>query len=412
MQQIWKQPAFRWYWTGLFLSGLGDQFGWLALTWFVMKKTGSSVAMGGVVLTYFWSQVAAGLVAGVLLDRFERRNLIIMDNLLRGAIYLGLVALLQGNGPLWPVFLLIALAGMLAPLSNAGSQALLPRLVPDKEMLLKANSLMESQWQIAYLLGPALAGLLVSWYGEAQVLILDAISFFVCAACFFFIPKAAAQPDRNPDGSREETVPQTAAFFQALLSDLRTGYRYLFARPILLWLIFFVFLFNMAYGPVEVALPFYARDALQGEAVSLGMLWMALAVGSLCGSLLFSFLEWRIPTGYTLAGIIVLWGIATLPLGLCSRLDIALLSMALAGLAFAPFGVLYRTYLQRQVPEELLGRVFTSIRTITGTGMPFGAFVSGLLIPELGVNRLLLLGALVCMLAGGVAFRQLRGIRP
>jgi MFS family permease len=407
MLQIWKQPAFRWYWIGLFLSGLGSQFGWLALTWFVMKKTGSSLAMGGVVLTYFWVQVAAGLVAGVLLDRFERRKLIILDNLLRGTIFLGLVVLLQSDAPLWTVYLLIAIAGMLAPLSNAGSQALLPRLVPDKELLLKANSLMESQWQIAYLLGPALAGILVSMYGEANVLVIDALSFFACALCFWLIPATASDTMERKSFSSQDA----ASFLRTFASDLRTGYAYLFSKPLLVWLVIFTFLFNMAYGPVEVALPLYADENLAGEAVSLGLLWMGLAVGSLCGSFLFSFFTWRFPTGYTLAAIILLWGVTTLPLGFFNRLDVAFASMVLAGLSFAPFGVLYRTYLQKQVPEEMLGRVLTSIRTITGTGMPFGAFVSGLLIPTLGVSKLFITAAVVCMLAGGLAFHKLRHIR-
>jgi MFS family permease len=74
--------------------------------------------------------------------------------------------------------------GLLSPLSSAGAQTLLPRLVPDKNLLVKANGIMESQWQIIYLFGPALAGVLIGLIGEANVLIIDAISFFVCAFCF------------------------------------------------------------------------------------------------------------------------------------------------------------------------------------------------------------------------------------
>lgn len=409
MLQLFKQPGFRWYWLGLFLSGLGDQFGWLALGWFIMEKTGSPLAMGGVVFTYFISQVAAALIAGVLLDRFNRKKLIIFDNVVRGFLFLGIVLLLQADAPLWLLYVCISAAGLLAPLSNTGTQTLLPRLVPDQALLLKANGLLETNWQIAYLLGPAAAGILVSWVGEANVLIIDAISFFICAVCFWFIPvdaKAEADMDKKKEHQR------LGVFLRSLRADLQTGFRYLFAKPLLLWLLFFSFLFNMAYGPIEVAMPLYVKIVLGDAATSLGLLWMAFAIGSLGGSLLFSLVTWKIPTGYTLAGIIMMWGVATLPLGLFQRFDVGMVSMALAGLTFAPFGALYRTYLQKQVPAELLGRVLTSIRTITGTGLPVGSFLSGLLIPVTGVGNLFSFAALFCVVAGGVALFQLRAIRP
>ncbi|HZG13593.1 MAG TPA: MFS transporter [Candidatus Bathyarchaeia archaeon] len=409
MLLLWKQSSFRLYWLGLFLSGLGDQFGWLALSWFVMKKTGSPLAMGGVVFTYFLSQVTAALVAGVLLDRFDRRKLIIVDNLLRGMIYIIIVLLLQTNAPLWMLYACITIAGLLAPLSNTGAQTMLPRLVPDKDLLLKANGIMETNWQIAYLLGPAAAGVLVSWVGEAMVLIIDAVSFFLCAICFWYLP---SDHDKEEVKERKKESKWISSLFDSLQADFQTGFRYLFSKPLLLLLILFTFLFNMAYGPIEVGLPLYVTIVLADEATSLGLLWMAFAIGSLGGSLFFSVVNWRVPTGYTLAMIIVLWGVTTLPLGLFHRLDLGMISMALAGMTFAPFGVLYRTYLQRQVPQELMGRVLTSIRTITGLGLPVGSFLTGWLIPLMGISQLFLAAALFCMATGAFAMLALRGIRP
>ncbi|MFY0544639.1 MFS transporter [Brevibacillus sp. H7] len=404
MKELWKLGSFRWYWTGLFLSGIGNQFGWMGLTWYIMKKTGSSAAMGGVVLAYFLPGVFAGLVAGVLLDRFDRRKLIMLDNMLRGALFLGLVALFQlEEVPLGAVYLLIVIAGMLSPISNAGAQTLLPQLVPNKDLLVKANGLMESQWQIVYLFGPAAAGVMISLYGEVYVLLLDAVSFFLCAFCFSRMTTGTASPDR-PDASLRKPM----EFLRSLAVDLRTGYAYLTGQSQILWLIFFSFWFNMAYGPIEVALPLFAEKELAGGSLSLGLLWSALAVGALCGSLLFSAITWKVRTGFTLAAIIVLWGVTTSPLALFSRMDVAIVSMALAGLSFAPFNILYRSYLQRHVPQELLGRVFTSIRTITGLGMPLGAFASGLLIPLFGVRGLFAAGAVACILFGAFAFLLLR----
>jgi MFS family permease len=425
VKELWRQSSFRWYWLGLFLSGLGDQFGWMALTWFVMNKTGSAAAMGGVVLAYNIPAVFVGLVAGVLLDRFDRRKLIMLDNVLRGLIFFALVALLQMEGtPLWLVYVLIVIAGMLSPLSSAGAQTLLPRLVFNKSLLVKANGLMESQWQITYLFGPAAAGVLIAWIGAANVLVVDAVSFFLCVSCFARLKPTAGSGSfavGRKDGKEAEKAQGNAAdsgggtavveigpFLRSLAADIRTGYRYLLGRPRLVWLVLFTFFFNMAYGPVEVALPLYAKNDLDGGAVSLGLLWSALAAGALVGSILFSAVTWKIPTGVTLASIIALWGITTLPLAVFTRADVAMLAMGLAGLSFSPYNILYRSHLQKHVPEELLGRVLTSVRTITGTGMPAGAAVSGWLIPACGVQGLFGASSVVCVVTGLFALLALR----
>lgn len=406
MKELWRQYSFRWYWLGMFLSGLGDQFGWMGLTWFVMKKTGSSAAMGGVILAYMLPAVFSGLVAGVLLDRYDRRKWIMLDNVVRGIIFISLVVLLQiDQVPLGLIYVLIVTAGILSPLSTAGAQTLLPSLVGDPKHLVKANGVMESQWQIVYMFGPALAGVLIGWIGEAYVLIIDAASFFACAFCFSRLPKSAATAKKTTGAAVQAKYDR-----RTLLLDMRTGYQFLLGKKQMIALVAFTFLFNMAYGPIEVALPLYANNDLGGGSVALGMLWSSLAIGALMGSLFFSTITWSLPLGATLAGIIVAWGVTTMPLAFFSRLEIAMLSMALAGFSYAPYNILYRTYLQRQVPDELLGRVMTSVRTITGTGMPAGAAVSGLLIPLMGVSGLFGAGAIACIICGSIAFVMLRNL--
>ncbi|RNB76744.1 arabinose ABC transporter permease, partial [Brevibacillus fluminis] len=95
--------------------------------------------------------------------------------------------------------------------------------------------------------------------------------------------------------------------------DLKTGYVYMGTNRMLLVLIFITLFFNMAYGPIEVALPLFANQSAGGSA-SLGLLWSAFATGSLSGTLAFSLINWKFSLGSTLSGIIVLWGISTLPL--------------------------------------------------------------------------------------------------
>ncbi|MGE5701378.1 MAG: MFS transporter [Clostridia bacterium] len=401
MLTILKQSGFRWYYTGLFLSGLGDQFGWMGLTWYMMKKTGSSVAMGSIIFTYMVPGLIAGLIAGVLLDRLDRKKLMIVDNVLRGCLFL-LLAVLFGSDKvtLFWVYLLVGIAGMLSPISTHGAAVMLPQFVTDKTLLTKANSMMEAQWQIIYLCGPALAGMLIAWIGEHAVLLVNGISFFVCAICFW---RLQLRPLENPPTQEQKQGNRLSS----LLADLKTGYVYMGTNRLLLVLIFVTLFFNMAYGPIEVALPLFVHG-MEGGAESLGVLWSALAAGSLAGTLLFSMIKWPYALGGTLSGIIVLWGVATFPLAFSNQLWIAILAMGIAGFVFAPYGALYRTFLQNNVPSHMLGRVFTSVRTITGLGMPCGAAVSGMLIPITGVSGLFAASAIACLVVGVLSFRALR----
>ncbi|MGO0062260.1 MFS transporter [Brevibacillus fluminis] len=404
MAALWKQASFRWYYFGLLLSGLGDQFGWMGLTWYMMNKTGSSVAMGSVIFAYTVPGLISGLLAGVLLDRFDRRKLMIADNVLRGLLFLLLVLFLASDR-VWIgwVYLTVVCAGMLSPISTHGASVLLPQFVADKSLLTRANSLMEAQWQIVYLGGPALAGVLIAWVGESAVLLIDGCSFFICAFCFW---KLRLQPvEKDVKEMTEEK--KGGSKLGLLLEDLKTGYVYMGTNRMLLVLIFVTLFFNMAYGPIEVALPLFANQSAGGSA-SLGLLWSAFAAGSLAGTLVFSLINWRFSLGATLSGIIVLWGITTLPLAFAPSLWIAVAVMAVAGFCYAPYGALYRTFLQRSVPNHLLGRVFTSIRTVTGVGMPLGAAVSGFLIPVTEVSGLFGLSAVACLIVGAISFRALR----
>ncbi|MGD8192255.1 MFS transporter [Brevibacillus ginsengisoli] len=404
MNSIWRIPSFRWYWSGLILSALGDQMGWMGLTWLMMRETHSPAIVGSMVMAYLFPGVIAGLFIGVLLDRWNRRILVIADNLIRGSLLLAIIALVMIlHPPAWIVIVLVAVLGMLAPISSAGAQTILPSFVQDKEQLTKANSLMQSQWQLVYLVGPALAGMMIGYFGEVIVLLLDAISFFLCAICFYKMKGIATVNTQQTNPNQRPT--------QSMWQDLVTGYHYIGKRPILIVLLIITLFFNMAYGPVEVALPFFAKEQLEGSATLLGFLWTALALGALCGSLWFSVKTWKYPIGTSLAVIILLWGLTTLPLAIWPSFHVGVVSMFVAGVAFAPYNVLYLSYLQKGTPDHLLGRVLTSARTITGVGMPLGAFLSGQLIQFLGVMNLLLVSSLACLIVGLLALQPLQKLR-
>ncbi|TPG69507.1 MFS transporter [Brevibacillus laterosporus] len=326
------------------------------------------------------------------------------DNVARGCLYGLLVFLLSlPTVPVVTVYVIMALAGMLSPLSSTGQQAMLPHLIKNKEQIIKANSVMSAQWQIVWLFGPMLAGLAVTLIGPANVIIIDSISFFLCAACFLRVSYTYKPSSTVVSNTKRESL---LNFWK----DLVVGYRYIGVHSMLLSLLFFSLFFNMGYAPVEL-LPVYIQQVwgLGNEAYQ-GYMLTAMAVGSLCGSVLFIAKNWKYPIGVTVGAIICLWGLVTFPLGFTKRMEVAVLCFFAAGIVFAPFHVLVSTYIQKQVPNEILGRVLTANRSITGFGLPVGSFLSGLLASSIGMDRIFVYCAALCIIVGILAMVRLRAL--
>ena len=178
---LYRYPAFGRLWVGRSVSLFGDAFALIALPWFVLQVTGSGTATAGILLTLQLPAIATSMAIGSLMDRFQPRAIIAMDNGLRTLI-IGLIPLLYWFGwlELWLLFLLTVLAGMLEPATVVGSRSILPDLVEDKD-LDAANMLWSFSLNLSLVIGPAVAGLLVASFGGPSVLLIDAATFAVMA---------------------------------------------------------------------------------------------------------------------------------------------------------------------------------------------------------------------------------------
>src|SRR5581483_11870750 len=194
--------AFGRLWTGLAISRLGDQFTMIALLWFVLQLTGSGAAVGLVILCFDLPALVTGPLLGMILDRYQPRTVMGLDNAARAGI-IAAIPLLYWLGVLqfWHIVLLSLAAGALQPATLVGVRTYLPHLVPDPE-LNRANTLLVGNLQLASLIGPALAGALVAMSGGPTILLLDALSFVIMAVIAFGLPKVARE--RTGTSTRQE----------------------------------------------------------------------------------------------------------------------------------------------------------------------------------------------------------------
>jgi MFS family permease len=177
--ELFRSRPFARFWTGFTISALGDAMTRVALVWFVYQATKSPEAVGILLLCYTGPVLIGGLLAGYLLDRFDRGRVMLLDNLIRG-LAVALIPLLYALGmlALWQLYVVASVYGFLYMITLAGTPTLIPSLARD-EQLSAANALETLSYTVSGVLGPPIAGLPIAWVGAPGVLLLDAASYAI-----------------------------------------------------------------------------------------------------------------------------------------------------------------------------------------------------------------------------------------
>lgn len=394
-----RDYRFRRLWLGLVISRLGDQFTIIALLWFVLDLTGSGAALGIVLFCFSLPAIATSPFLGRLLDTFQPRHVMVVDNLLRAVIIAAIPALYWLDKlELWLIYLLALLAGLLTPATNVGVRVLLPEMVSNQE-LEAANGLLSAGEQFSLLAGPAAAGFLISLLGGPPVLLIDAVSFVIMGLLLYSLPDIArtAKPAGKAERNRPGKWSGFGVFFR--LKEVR-----------LITTLSFVFF--LAYMPLEPALPLYSRQQLGTDASGYGLLWSSFGVGAVLGLLFIPYLARYSRPGVVFSGIALAWGLLLLPLVWLTSLPLTMLFFALAGCAWAPYTTIETTMLQRLIPAHLRGQVFGVRSTLLSVCSPAGVFIASVLLQFLTANLVIGISALACIIAGvmGLLSPRLRQI--
>jgi len=395
-----RHPAFARQWLGYLAATLGDQVGWIALVWLVIRLTGGAAAVGLVTAAYIGPQVVVAPLAGALLDRYGRARLMAAASAAVGVMF-AVLALIGGGlhgAPVGALYPAVVLTGALIPFGTAGRVGLVAEVVPAAE-LSQANFLLQGGGQLAALVGPALAGGLVAAVGSVPLLWADAAAYAAQAMLL------ASVVERQTTGT-----PAPAAGVRATLADLAAGFSFVAARPALVAFAALEVLFNFLYGPFEVLLPNLARTL--GGPWTLGLMWTAFGAGALAASAWYAVRPWRLAPSRAFAAIIVLWALVALAMSRIHGLPEACALLLVGGVVYGPWAALYATVLQRVVPGAMQSRVAGSLSALIVGGMPAGALCGGLVLGHMaGATVFALSGAATLALGIAVAaLPMLRGL--
>jgi len=366
------------------ISSLGSQMTFLALPWFVLVTTGSAAKMGIVLAVEILPIAVLGIPSGALIARLGARTTMVLGDAGRAPLMLAIPLLHQAGLLSFPLLLVcvFALGCFIAPYFSA-QRLILPELVGDDEQTVgQANAIVEGTQRATALLGPSTAGVLIAVIGAANVLYVDAASYFIS-----FLILVTLVPRKPPVAETEDA------------HGLLAGVRFLFRDPLLRILAITALFLNMFGQMLSASLPVLAFDEYNESSKIAGLFFAAFGAGSLVGAILAIKLVPKFDP--IRLGAVALIGL-TVPIPL---LGLPLPAGAVIAVLFvgAIFGLLVNApligVLTVRTPETLRPKVMTGVITMAMLAGPIGLLVVGPLLGAWGPRPVLLFVAVGQFLA-------------
>ncbi len=404
MLAVLRQRNFALLWVGQLISVFGDWVLLIALPFYIFDLTGSALATGAMFMASNLPRVLLGYVAGVFVDRWNRKWTMIAADLLRAALMLTLLTVHSVHW-LWVVYLVAFTQAMIAQFFNPAKNASIPLVVGEQD-LIPANSLNSLSSELTRLTAPALGGVLFGLFGLASVVWIDSVSFLISGLLIIRITFPARA--RGADTTARSTS------WRGVLGEWRDGMRLMRADPTITAIFATVGTAMIGEGFFSTLMVPFVKDVLHGGPQDFGWLVSAQAIGGLIGSLFIGRIGKRIRPGVLIPISGILFGLfdialATLPnRGGLPLLPTALAAITLAGAPVVGFSVGLQTLLQASVANEYRGRVFGAYATTVAFMTLIGQGISSVLGDRLGIVPVFTLAGTFELLGGLVAFILLR----
>ncbi|GAA3786891.1 MFS transporter [Streptomyces coacervatus] len=396
-QPLWRQRDFGIFWTAQTLSVLGDSFALIALPLLVLQATGSVARMGQLTAVGGSAAVLAAVFAGVVVDRADRRRLLIACDLVRMVLY-GLIPVVWLFGPqLWLLYAVLPLCEAVGTFFAVGYVTVVRSLV-SSDRLTEANGRLNATAAAAGVLGPLGAGLVASWTGPAAAIGVDAASFGVSAACMLLVRFRARPADDRP--------PRRTGLWR----DLRTGVSFLYGHPVLRSLTALLFVFSfLTFGLTDLVI-YHLKHDLGHDDGTVGTVMACGALGTITGSLLVARIRRRLGFGWTWTGAVAVCGPALVGLGWARDIRVVAVLGAVFLACVAIAGTCSMSLRQEVTPEPLLGRVTSAFWTLHYSAAPVGATVLTWVAERHGTGPAALAAGCCCAGIAAVAlFTPVRG---
>ena len=375
-----KVKNFRVYWLGMFISLIGTWVQNIALSWLVFQLTNSAFLLGFVGFLGSIPIFLFSMFGGVLADRANKKSILIFTqaSFMLLAFLLALLTQFKLITPIQIMFIALA-NGMIMAFDAPARQSIIVEMV-GKEHLFNAIALNSVSFNSSRIIGPAIAGLLISAIGMSGCFYLNGLSFCAVIAALFWIKVKKFSAGSNTSAIR----------------DLKDVLFFVRSRRLILALLSMVAavsLFGISY---VILMPVFANDVLHAGVKGLGILMSSTGIGALTGALILARLGNFRYKGKLLIYAGFLFSVSLIVFSLSRNYFFALFSLIFVGSSSVMAISLVNTLLQINVPDQFRGRIM-SLFMITFAGItPFGNLIAGTLAQYLGVSSALLLSGCIC----------------
>ncbi len=382
---------------GQLVSQIGDKFHMLAVAFLVLKTTGSPAKMGLVLFCSVFPSMLLGFISGAFLDRYNRKAIIVIADAARGLIVSGLCVLYYFGALSFPILLA---AQFLISVCTAFFDPAIPAIIPQivkRDQLTRANSQTQFVSGISTIIGPMLGGLTVAWTGYLTVFIINAGSYLFSAVFETFI--------------RLPQCKDTASGDTKIVEDIMDGCRYVYARKSLVMILVMVGVIHFFVGSIEAIIPILATHIKGGGAENIGFIQTSLGLGTVVAALIISIRNINNKEVMFLFGSVFLIGLVLIMIsgmhmfGVRIVLPFLVLFLFIGGLIIFA-GTSFRSILQKQVDDMMMGRVFGFVSSVGNISIPLAMLIFGVLLEYFSHNVLLAASGFVLMPLSILAYHK------
>ena len=387
---------FRFFFFGQGISLIGTWMQSVALGWLVLEITNSPFAVGLNQALRSFGVLLFTLYAGVIVDRVDKRRLIVWTQALQMLEALALAALVWTKTvTVWQVMALAVMFGIVNAFDIPARQAFIAELV-GRDDLMNAIALNSSMFNAARIVGPAVAGVLIGAAGVGMCFFLNGVSYIAVIAGLLAMRLAPVVRILTPPSAWE---------------DLREALMFVLRDARLAALVTLVALFSVLGFPFIVLMPVTARDVLHVNAGGYGLLMTAVGVGAMLGALGLALAGRSVRKGLVLLASGAAFGALLVLFAAARSFSLAFALLALTGCAMIVTTALANTMLQTLVPDTLRGRVMAFYAFVFVGMAPLGAFQAGLVAEHAGATFSTALGGVGCLVAAAVAAWRVPSLR-
>jgi MFS family permease len=380
---------YRLFFGGQSISLIGTWMTRIATSWLVYRLTGSALLLGTVGFAGQIPTFVLGPFAGVLVDRWDRHRTLVITQVLSMAQSFALAVLaLAHRITIADIIWLSVAQGIINAFDMPARQAFVIQMVENREDLGNAIALNSSMVNAARLIGPSIAGVLISAVGEGYCFLIDGISYIAVIVSLLMMKISVAQQYRHN---------------RKIVEELKEGWQYAFSSVPIRSILMLLALVSLVGMPYTVLMPIFAGTILHGGAHTLGFLMGASGIGALFGAMSLAARKTVLGLGRVVPASAALFGAGLIGFGLSRNLWISIVLMLVTGGAMMEQMAASNTILQTIVEDDKRGRVM-SLYSMAFMGMaPFGSLLAGALAARIGAPNTLIFGGAICI-AGSAWF--------